>query len=453
MLYVEVGGDGASGGFNGGGAGGSGSCCQGSPGGGASDVRTVSSADSGSLASRLVVAGGGGGAGGAGGGAGGAAGDDGQQTPYAPIYGGGAGGAGAGGPGGDGGFGGGNGQNGVLGTGGAGGNGASGGGGGGGYYGGGGGASGGAQVACGLCGAGGGGGSNLVPAGGTSGLSSNAPSVTITWTVAAPTLTLTTPPLSPTAVYKQNQVVNASYSCTAYDGATITSCTGSVASGSPISTSGSGIQNFQVTADDNAGNETTKGYGYYVVAPPTPSITTPAPSATYTYGQVVDASYSCAPGAGATAAGVTVTSCVGPVNSGSPINTSTLGSNIPFKVTATDSLGQTGSTTNYYTVTAAPTSLVARPQLVWFGHGIGVGRVSATLTSGGSPLAGRLISFSVGGLHLCSAITGTNGTATCSIVPITAELAVLLSNHYNASFAGDTDYVAANATTPAITLF
>lgn len=455
VLYVEVGGDGPSGGFNGGGVGGSGSCCNGSRGGGASDVRTVSSADSGSLASRLLVAGGSGGEGGAGGGPGGAAGEDaGQAQLGAPIFGGGAGGSGAGGHGGAAGFGGGNGQDGVLGIGGAGGNGASaGGGGGGGYYGGGGGgASGGAQVACGLCGAGGGGGSDLVPAGGTAGLSSNASSVTITWAVSAPTLTLTTPPVSPTAVYKQNQVVGANYSCTAYNGATITSCTGSAASGSPISTSGTGIQSFQVTADDSAGNETTKGYGYDVVAPPTPSMTTPAPSATYTYGQVVDASYSCAPGAGASAGGVTVTSCVGPINSGSPINTSTPGRNIPFTVTATDSLGQTSSTTNYYTVTGAPTSLKAAPQLVLFEPFVGIGNqvVQATLTGGGSPVAGQTISFTVGSMALCSAVTNSKGVARCRISGSGQSL-VNRNNHYTATFAGTTNEVGSSSTVPAIT--
>src|ERR1700733_4695506 len=71
VLYVEVGGNASSGlgsgagGFNGGGAGGSGS----GGGGGASDVRTSPMVASGSLASRLIVAGGGGGgASGAGGG-------------------------------------------------------------------------------------------------------------------------------------------------------------------------------------------------------------------------------------------------------------------------------------------------------------------------------------------------------------------------------------------------
>jgi hypothetical protein len=71
-LYVEVGGDGQAtaetpndGGFNGGGAGGHCTALEAyrAGGGGASDIRTVPRADAGTLASRVVVAGGGGGAG------------------------------------------------------------------------------------------------------------------------------------------------------------------------------------------------------------------------------------------------------------------------------------------------------------------------------------------------------------------------------------------------------
>ena len=103
-LYVEVGGPGAQGGFNGGGS-------AGGTGGGASDVRTVScgspcqTTDPGSLASRLVVAGGGGGGGGNGscGAAGGTAGD---STVTGPGNGGNGGVCAEGGTGGNGGLGG-----------------------------------------------------------------------------------------------------------------------------------------------------------------------------------------------------------------------------------------------------------------------------------------------------------------------------------------------------------
>jgi hypothetical protein len=89
-LYVEVGGTGLpasaavgqagqAGGFNGGGAGAGSDPLSTAPasGGGASDVRTISSADANSLASRLVVAGGGGGAASCG-----AGGDAGQSGAY-----------------------------------------------------------------------------------------------------------------------------------------------------------------------------------------------------------------------------------------------------------------------------------------------------------------------------------------------------------------------------------
>ena len=156
-LFVEVGGKGnrrsespaGAGGFNGGASGGQGGGTgRVAGGGGASDVRTVSSSQAGSLESRLLIAGGGGGAGefyglNAGGNAD-AAGGNGGNAPGAGSGGGGGGGAGtanAPGAGGSNGPGGAAGAPGTLGTGGTGGNstGFGGGGGGGGRYGGGGG--------------------------------------------------------------------------------------------------------------------------------------------------------------------------------------------------------------------------------------------------------------------------------------------------------------------------
>jgi Glycine rich protein len=186
-LYVEVGGKGtdanhsggAPGGFNGGGAGGQATNgyingpAYAAAGGGASDLRTISRADAGSLASRLVVAGGGGGATFMGSTTGGDAG----QPGGGGTSGGGAGGTSAGGAGG---LNTGPSSTGSLGTGGAGGTGAlnAGGGGGGGYYGGGGGAEGG----------GGGGGSSFVGAATNSSVTIDAaeiPSVTISYVVGA----------------------------------------------------------------------------------------------------------------------------------------------------------------------------------------------------------------------------------------------------------------------------
>jgi hypothetical protein len=88
---------------------------------------------------------------------------------------------------------------------------------------------------------------------------------------------------------------------------------------------------------------------------PTAGITTPVNAATYNEGQVVDANYSCTPGAGAT-----LQSCLAPVANGSPIDTSTLGQHA-FTVRATDGDGQTGTTISNYTVVGPPSASIVTP--------------------------------------------------------------------------------------------
>ncbi len=83
---------------------------------------------------------------------------------------------------------------------------------------------------------------------------------------------------------------------------------------------------------------------------PTVTIATPLNSGSYNQGQVVDASYSCAAGEGAT-----ISSCGGPVAGGTPIDTSTAGAHT-FTVTATDNLGQSTSSTANYTVVSPASS-------------------------------------------------------------------------------------------------
>ncbi len=180
---------------------------------------------------------------------------------------------------------------------------------------------------------------------------------------------------------------------------------------------------------------------------PTVVIATPPEGASYTLGQTVSASYSCAAGAGAV-----LKSCGGPVETGAPINTASAGGQ-SFTVTAIDTDGQEVSVTHKYTVTRRPTALVALPQLVLFPppHGVGLGRVSATLDSAGTPVTGRLVSFSVGDTALCSATTGLTGAASCR-TSFAGELAVLLANRYAASFSGDSDYTGASAAAPAYEL-
>lgn len=246
VLFIEVGGhgrDGADigaglGGFNGGGGGalanGTGGGAGG--GGGASDVRTVPRSDAESMASRLIVAGGGGGSGAQGSitaglaGAGGASGQPGQDGEVTGATGPSRGGTGATpGAAGAGGAGGGSptagkaGSAGVLGVGGGGGDGAvsgggsvggAGGGGGGGVFGGGGG--GGGAVGGGAApGAGGGGGSSGFGAGATSGVVGTAaftdpPLVTVVYSVPLDT-TLTN---TPKAKLKAKRRANATFSFT-----------------------------------------------------------------------------------------------------------------------------------------------------------------------------------------------------------------------------------------------
>ena len=189
VLYVEVGGvptvgsrcypgQPCDGGFNGGG---SSTSIFGPGGGGASDVRTTTRTAPNTLASRLLVAAGGGGggddAGPCPGGAGGdaeAPGQAGQAGSSCEPTGGTGGGPGTASAGGAGGV-----PGGGAGALGAGGSGNTGGAGGGGLYGGGGGGN--NNLIDDLSGGGGGGGSNLVPAGGTAGLTSDRPQIAISY--------------------------------------------------------------------------------------------------------------------------------------------------------------------------------------------------------------------------------------------------------------------------------
>jgi hypothetical protein len=78
--------------------------------------------------------------------------------------------------------------------------------------------------------------------------------------------------------------------------------------------------------------------------PPAISITTPASGATYTQGQVVNASYACT-----SSAGSTLSSCSGPVANGAAIDTTTPGQH-SFTVTGSDQDGGHATATSSYTV-------------------------------------------------------------------------------------------------------
>jgi DNA-binding beta-propeller fold protein YncE len=93
---------------------------------------------------------------------------------------------------------------------------------------------------------------------------------------------------------------------------------------------------------NNGGNSVS----VYAVGPPSvTTFTTPPNGATYTLGQVVDASYSCADDP----EGPGIASCNAPVANESPIDTSTAGPH-SFTVTATSKDGQSAVVTNSYAV-------------------------------------------------------------------------------------------------------
>jgi hypothetical protein len=301
LIYVEVAGNGGVGtsvanggggpaGVNGGGVGGNAANMVttdgGGGGGGASDLRTLLVGVGGSLASRLVVAAGGGGGGGHNSGAcfgsgsplcssaGGAAGQAGSaQFPN------GGGGAGTGGAGGGGG--GGKADNGtvsgavgVLGAGGSGGSGgcAGGGGGGAGYYGGG----GGGNTFCASADGGGGGGGSSFSSGNNTSIAADttgAPRVAITYAVAPPTATITTP--AGGASYARGQVVKSSFSCAeGAGGPGVSSCAdgNGHATGTAIDTSAAGSHIFTVIATSSDGQTGIARVSYTVVSAPGRSV-------------------------------------------------------------------------------------------------------------------------------------------------------------------------------------
>jgi hypothetical protein len=98
-------------------------------------------------------------------------------------------------------------------------------------------------------------------------------------------------------------------------------------------------------------------------------------------------------------------------------------------------------------VTPASTGLVAAPAAITLlPLKVNLGKVSARLTypAGGAPVAGQTVVFTTGSRTLCSATTGTDGTASCSLT-LAQATAVILNLGYNSTFAGSSDLLPSSA--------
>ncbi len=163
---------------------------------------------------------------------------------------------------------------------------------------------------------------------------------------------------------------------------------------------------------------------------PTAVIGSPANGQSFPFGANVPTSFSCPDPYGAGTA-----SCTDSNGASAPsgsLNTASIGTST-YSVTAHGSDGQSASSQITYTVTKAPTTLVAKPK------GLLYGNVSATLKSAsGVPVAGAPITFTTNGVTIGTATTNASGVATYTVVGVS------LASTYTAHYAGNADYDASS---------
>ncbi len=118
----------------------------------------------------------------------------------------------------------------------------------------------------------------------------------------------------------------------------------------------------------------------------------------------------------------------------------------PCRIRVSESTVQ--NTTNEFFITITfipvppprlPTSITATPAIAHVTAGkIYFPNLTATLTSQGSPVGGKLVSMKAGTAVVCSAVTNASGVASCG--GVVQELKVILKTGYTAVFAGDAGY-------------
>jgi hypothetical protein len=168
--------------------------------------------------------------------------------------------------------------------------------------------------------------------------------------VVPPAVTMVAP--ADGAVYEVGAPVSVSYSCDDPGGSGVVACLGTQPTGTPLPTGEPGTFSFDVQAFDAAGNRSATHVTYTVAdsTPPTVSVASPAAATgdrlpTFVLGQVVRADYSCADNG-------RLAFCAGPVASGAPLDTSSVGVHA-FTVTAQDSWHNVTSVSRPYAVVYA----------------------------------------------------------------------------------------------------
>ncbi|MBM7516007.1 Ig-like domain repeat protein [Nocardioides nitrophenolicus] len=160
-----------------------------------------------------------------------------------------------------------------------------------------------------------------------------------------------------------------------------------------------------------------------------------APTGTVTFtenGQVV-ATATLAPGANDTAV---ATATVSGLGAGSHA--------IKAQYAGTNRFGPSTSGARTLTVAKQPTAIQATPAVVSLTPLlIPLGQLRATVTAGGSPLAGVPLEFRIGTKLVCTTVTNESGFAVCNAAPQLLQLT--LNGGYNVTYAGDANHLSSTA--------